>query len=391
MVTYVQKLLRYEQQPPQHNYAKRMLLCGIHLWNTYSNGLSDAQLKSELFYNTYIQSYWNGTKYRFYDSDTDFGGCTYDYTPENINEQLNTGYHFVHHASHGEIDSLPTETNKYSTYYVRQLENNNIPSVFATMACNTNYFDSPSREPCLSEAFIRHHDGAICYFGSSRSGWGYKNDSPTYITLGSSFSINGVFFRSLFRDNIPHFAEISALAKLSKISSSNYYGSCRWLQLSLNPIGDPELPIYTDNPIAFSDISVSRIGNEIIVNTNGIDSCTITVTSAEDYGDTYFNTLQNTSSGVFQNVPASYFVVITKHNYVPYIYSSPLYIQNEELLNERIINNVTTIAAGESVTPLKPQGKVIIQSGGRFEINNADNVVLDKGFEVKLGGEVEIR
>lgn len=388
--TYVQKLLRYEQQPPLQNYVKRMLLSGRHIWKTYPNGLSDAQLKSELFYSTYIQQYWNGTKYRFYDSDTDFGGSTYDLTPENINEQLNTGYHFVHYASHGEIDSLPTEANKYSPYYVRQLENNKFPSVFVTMACHTNYFDSPSRDPCLSEAFIRHPSGAICYFGCSRYGFGDINNSPTHISLGLSFRINGVFFQSLFKDKITHFAETAAYAKLSVLSSSYSEGAYRWLQFALNPVGDPELPIYTDNPIKFSNITIARTGNEISVNTNNIDSCTITVTSADDYGDTYFSVLRNASTGLFTNVPASYFVVITKHNYVPYIYSSPMYIQNEVILNERIINNVASVVAGESVTPLKPQGNVIIQSGGKLEIYNADSVILDKGFEVKLGGELNI-
>lgn len=50
----------------------------------------------------------------------------------------------------------------------------------------------------------------------------------------------------------------------------------------------------------------------------------------------------------------------------------------------------THAVAGESVTPLKPQGNVIIQSGGKLEIYNADSVILDKGFEVKLGGELNI-
>ena len=258
------------------------------------------------------------------------------------------------------------------------------------MACHTNYFDSHSREPCLSEAFIRHPNGAICYFGSSRSGWGSPNANPSYITLGPSVSINGVFFRSLFRDKIVHFAEIAANAKLSAISLSGYHGSNRWLQFSLNPIGDPELPIYTDNPVSFTGVTVTKTGNNLNVSTNGVDSCTIAVTSASDYGETYYNVLDNVSSGIFQDAPASYFVVVTKHNYVPYVYSSPLYIQNEIFTTDQTISNVDNVVVGESVTPLKPQGKVIIQSGGKLEIENAD-VVLDKGFEVNLGGELEIR
>lgn len=389
-MTYIQKLFRYEQAPPIQNYAKRMLLCGTRIWNLYPNGQSDAQLKSELFYNTYIQPYWSGSKYKFYDSDTDFGGSSYDLTPENINAQMGTGYHFVHYAAHGKTDSLCTETNMYVPNHEMQMRNDDALSVFVTMACCTNKFDS-STDPCLSEAFIRHTGGAICYFGSSRDGWGIPNPDINNITLGASFKYNSIFFRSIFNENVVNFAEIAAEAKVAYISSSIVNNSYRWLQYSLNPMGDPELPIYTENPMLFTGITITKNGNNIIVNTNGIDNCTITITSFDDYGDTYFNTQRDVSSAVFTNVPTSYFIVITKHNYVPYIYSSPLYIQREIFADEKIITSASKVFAGKDVTSLKPQGEVIVQPGGKLKIYNAEKVILNSGFKVESGGELIIR
>lgn len=386
---YVKKLLSYEQKPPIRNYVKRLLLCGRHLWTTFPNGKSDAELKSELFYNTFIQPNWNGTKYRFYDSDTDFGGSSYNLTPNNINAQLNAGYHFMHYESHGSYDLWATETGDYTPYYVQQLENDTSLSVIVTGACLTNKFDDAS-DPCLSEAFIRHNGGAICYFGSSRYGWGYKNYNINAITIGPSLKYNGGFFNSLFGDSITHFAETAAYAKMALISSSNYNGAFRWLQFSLNPIGDPELPIYTEDPIHFSGVSVTKTGNNVIVNTNGTAHCSITIISANDYGETYFNTHQNVSSAVFQDVPEPFFVTITKQNYVPYVYSSVLYLQNETYIDEQIITNVGKVIAGETVTDTKPQGKVVVQQGGKLEIQYKQNVLLDRGFEVKLGGQLDI-
>lgn len=387
---YIQKLLKYEQNPPSQNYAKKFLMCGKHLWNTYANGISDGQLKSELFYTTYIQPYWNGIKYRFYDSDTDFGGNYYDLTPENIIAQFNTGYQFVHYAAHGQFNYWTTETNNLTPSYVTQLDNSNYYPVIVTMSCLTNKFDS-SVDPCLSEAFIRDSKGAICYLGSSRYGWGYINSDSSHIYLGPSFNYNGIFLRSIFRDKALHFAESTTYAKLAYVSSSYNYGAYRWLQFSLNPIGDPEIPIYTENPLRFMNVTLTKTNSDIFVNTNGVDSCTITITSADDYGETYFNTIHDVSSAIFEDIPSSYYIAITKRNFTPYIYSSPLYIQNEILNEECIITNTNNIAVGESVTPIKPTGKVIIPSTGKLEILNADNVSIESGFEVELGGALEIR
>lgn len=394
---YIQKLLRYEQTPPVVDYAKRMLLCGTYLWNYYSNGQSDAHMKSELFYNTHIQPYWDGTKYKFYDTGTDFGGNTYDLIPTNINAQLNTGYHFVHYASHGGPTFWETEiddsTYDYTTTYAVQLTNRNAPSVIATMACNTNRFDG-EEDPCLSEALLRYSSGAISYFGSSRYGWGNANPNMQYISLGPSFQYDGLFFRTLFRDSIFHFAETTFIAKYLLKSQSLRNNAFRWLQFSINPMGDPELPLYTNNPTPFSNVSITKNGNTVYVNTNGVDNCTITLTSANDYGETYFNRQLNVSSSIFYDVPTAFYAVITKHNYIPYIYSCTLptvYLQNEEYSSGISIDNANVVLAGEAVTPVKPQGNVIIHSGGELKITNASNVELHSGFEVKLGGKLEIQ
>ena len=139
------------------------------------------------------------------------------------------------------------------------------------------------------------------------------------------------------------------------------------------------------------NVTLTKTNSDIFVNTNGVDSCTITITSADDYGETYFNTIHDASSAIFEDIPSSYYIVITKRNFTPYIYSSPLYIQNEILNEECIITNTNNIAIGESVTPVKPTGKVIIPSTGKLEILNADNVSIESGFEVELGGTLEIR
>lgn len=382
---YIQKLLIYEQSPSQ-SYVQKFLLSGTKLWNYKPSGKSDAEEKSEKFYNENIAPYWGGCLYRFFDTDSDFGGPDYDLTEELLNSQLNNGYHFIHYASHGAQTSLSAEIGDYTVDGVRELHNVTTPFLFTTMACETNHFDNGNSE-CLSEAFIRHSQGgAIGYLGSSRSGWGYRN-SDRYTTLGSSFKYNASFFRNLFENNIFHFAEIVSVAKNAYIAEASDNSAMRWLQYSLNPLGDAEMPIYTVNPIPFENISIVRRNDTVIVSTDSI-MANIAVTSG--FGEEYFSVLEDVSQGIFTGVPSEYDVVVTKHNYIPYIYQNPVYVQNQIIQGIQNIQ-AESIVVGSHVCSTLPQGDVYVPSGGNLKLQYSNRVVLDAGTHIELGGELLIK
>jgi hypothetical protein len=322
ITAFVNKLLKYEKQPSTLNYVKKMLFIGTQLWNTW-NGQSDAHQWSEKIYNDYIADVWNGTKYRFYDTGTDFtGDASYDLNSSNLQTQINNGYHFLHVATHGSntIWSMETGSN-YNSTNASALQNGNA-SIIVTMACYTNAFDQSS-DPCLSEAFIRNSTGAcIAYWGSSRYGWGVAAEVST---LFSSFLYDAYFYDQLFK-GLPasdsyKFAAITTTAKQRLVNSSNSYSSYRWLQYTLNAIGDPEMPIFTDNPLSFSNITISQNGTTVTVNSGGISGCTIALTSS-DAGTSYFEVAKDVSSYTFNNVNVPYCVSVTKHNYIPFVSSS---------------------------------------------------------------------
>lgn len=384
VLNYTQKLLKYEQNPSLE-YVNKFLLCAKMLWNNKPSGYSDAHEKSEKFYNSYIAPYWNGTKYRFYDTDTDFGGPSYDLVEDNINYQINSGYHFIHYDSHGSETSLSAENGSYSVSSVSELHNVTTPVLFTTAACETNHFDN-GNSTCLSEAFILHpQGGAIGYWGSSRYGWGYK-DTDRSTSLGPSFQYNGIFFRQLFGGHIYHFAELAAATKNHFIAQSSTNGAPRWLQYSINAMGDAEMPIYTETPASFENVSVIRSNDTIYVDTDGI-SATVAVTSG--FGEQYFSVLNDVSSCIFTNVPAEYSVVITKHNHVPYIYQDPLYIQDQTIANSRTYNS-KTIFVGQQVSPVLPFGEVQIVNHGNLNLQYSDQVILEAGTSVNLGGTLQI-
>jgi hypothetical protein len=176
---------------------------------------------------------------------------------------------------------------------------------------------------------------------------------------------------------------------ISKVSfGSGYYE--KYLKLSHNIIGCPETEIWTATPLKFTSPSVSESGNNVIVNT-GVSNSTICVMSALDSGSSYYQVFENVSDTTFTNVPKPYLVTITKHNYIPYLKNPDnIYIQNESISNDRYIYG-KYFYAGENVIASKPIGQVIIKNGSNVVFDAVNDVNLESGFEVELGGSLEIK
>lgn len=382
---FVNKTLVYETNPQMFNYIKNVLLSGVALVSSSANiaGESDAHWKSEQMYSNYITPYWpNGVKTRFYDTGTDFsGGASYDLTATNLQSVLNNGYHFVHMATHGGQTSWTMESGFTYLSSNAQSQINSKQSIIVTIACLTNAFDTD--EPCLSEAFIRNPSGgSILYWGSSRYGW----------TI-TSWYFSQQFFQKLFSGepgkDAYKFGALTASSKSYYISSSlNYNYAERWLQFSLNAIGDPELSIYTEDPARFSNAYVFVSGAHVTVSTGGVAGCTIALTST-DNGQSYFKVAEDVSSYTFTDVPVGipYNITVSKHNYIPYQgYLASVNCTTINLANQTVSSNRTVT----SPCNIKVQD-VTVTNGAKLILDAVHDVNITSGFEVQLGSELEVK
>ncbi|MFP4580352.1 MAG: C25 family cysteine peptidase [Candidatus Sumerlaeia bacterium] len=247
---YVNKVLSYEKNQALSGFSRKMLLSGDKLWNE-----GDVEAKSERMWNDYIDPYWSGNRSMFYDTNTSFpGGADYAMSSDHINEQLGNGYNFFHMATHGGTTLWGTETGTYSSSHAALASNDGLFTNVLTIACWSNAFEK--NDSCLGEAFIRNPSGgAVSYIGSSRYGWGYASLS----SHGASFCYDRQFYKYLFTglpsDYPQNIGAVFSLMKEYYISSSSSYGAYRWLQFSINLLGDPEMPLYTDDP---QDMTVSH-------------------------------------------------------------------------------------------------------------------------------------
>lgn len=353
---YIYKLLRYENCDNSDTWSESILTCGTKLWTTIVNQ-SDAEAKGDKLYADFFKynlSSWKGNRIKFYDTCKNFtSDLTYKLTPQNLNEQISKGHMFLSFSTHGRETLWCTEEEEYSNDsikgHVAKLKNPQ-PIHITTCACLTNAFDY---EPCLSESFIRDaNNGVVSYLGSSRYGWENKDGVISQnVTIGPSLSYEGQFYYRLFdstEEYQRHYGQLVSAAK-SRFSCQED-GSLRWLQYSINPMGDPEMPVYTTIPKKIN-LNLSIKDGNAMINTD-TDNCKITLCSMKDGWPTIKKVISNTSTASF---PADecYTICITKNNYKPMVISFNIILGKMvvSMLNTKFdVITSTQISSTEEIT-----------------------------------------
>ena len=385
---FINRIIDYEARPNIENWSNNILMCGNKLYTDYmfnDSIMSDSHFKGETFYTNCIAPYWNGNKVSFYDTGTDIPGVVnYNFIPENIQKELSKGYTFVNMSTHGNPTAWDTEGAFYSNGYADTLNNSN-HTIIITTACLTNAFDSIPE--CLSESFIRNpNSNVILYFGCSRYGW-----SNRYMyNYGTSERVNMELYRIMFNGNEKNYGEIVRQTKANILPyCSNYETPYRWLLFGLNPIGDPEMPIFINTPQKFTNVTVSYTNGTLTIN-SGVDDCKICVASAYDMGDSFYE-IKTGMNASFSNLTDEYSICITKTGYVPYLAKcgNTVYMQNESIYSDYRVFSGQTIA-GSNVTTNKSNGPVEINKGNTT-IKSTNGVTIYDSFEVKKGAILEIQ
>lgn len=320
VINYTTKLLRYERDVPKPRAYNRILMAG---YNVQDSILYSAKYYGDSIYNRFISPYWSGPAYSLYPYDNVIDLPNEDDPDEwlfygnDLASQMNLGYNIIHVVSHGDYYSFTNLL--HPSDYVNMYGEH--PCIIVTNACHSNNF---VREECLSEALVRMGDGGIVsYFGSSREGWGGENGEIDF-----SFMYNGLFFQNLFTGqpyDAPYsFGAVSAKAKLDMADECGSFGINRSLQLSINPIGDPEMEIFTSIPQSFVTISGNMITSPSIIYNrytgflkvvSTTDNCKIVVVD----GDGEIHVQEDVQTAEFSGLSGLCKITILKHNYKPYM------------------------------------------------------------------------
>lgn len=384
---FVRKLLNYEKSP---HWSNNILMCGNILGGKYSSEQSDAEAQGDNLYINYIKPYWNGTRVKFYDTYTDFSeGADYDLSAQYLKHQLSMGYSFVDMITHGSQTTWRMEKGESYNSIYGSSQNNAYTTIITTTACLTNAFDSSNeggnQDPCLSESLIRYFpSGVVAYLGSSRYGWGYSGGTNR---LGPSLQYEALFYKNLFSSEIEekNYGVIVAATKAAMISGSSSDGSLRWLQFALNPIGDPEMPIYISEPQQFQNVEFIDSKEMMTINT-GIPGCRICIMDTDSNGLSFYKVYENAQIVSFADFPVKCSICITKQGFVPALYN--MYLVQNETLSDLNLCDYDIVKIGTDITSQKEKGNVVFKSGKT--VINASTVIMDSGTIVEDGAELII-
>lgn len=386
VTAFVDKLLRYEQGLHWNN---NILMCG----NCLSKNLStpkpnDAEITGDELYSKYIKPYWDGKRVRFYDTATDFPeGADYNLNKDNLKYQMSLGYSFMDMMTHG-LQTRWFVENGWSYYIDEGMSQNNCGStIITTTACSTNAFDTSdeggSLDPCLSESLIRNpSSGIVAYLGCSRENW----FNPLSCNLGADFKYESSFYEKLFSNNsgFKNYGRIVAMAKEKQIGDSSKNGTERWVQFGLNPIGDPEMPIYISAPKHFDRIESMYSSGPVTIDVNHYEY-NMCAMSADDDGASYYKVDYCGHEIPLTDLPVNSIISITSQGYIPDIYRVCL-IQGETISDNKVYDcDIVKIA--DMLTSQKFFGPVVIKSG--TTTINASDVIIDS-ITVEQGAELVI-
>ncbi len=309
---FINKLLKYEKNPPVSNYPTEALLTAFDLDDTTSAEL----LKDSI--ETFFPGYF--TIHKVYDSH---GGNHED----SVKYYLNMGNNLVNHMDHSGKTGMGTGYHHHGwilgSSEVDNLNNDDELSIITTGGCEPAAFDY---DDCIGEHFVIYNDlqAAVAFIGNSRHGWYYGGDPYSL-----SSEIDLWFYHGLFTQGTDDLGKALIYAKHQFATPNDWDKACEW---NVNLLGDPAMPIWTDIP------AVLLVSHDTIV-PDGTTDFTVTVT--EDDGITpvenalvccyvpsqtppmhvtdYTDASGTAVLGVSPTTPDdTMYVTVTEYNYLPY-------------------------------------------------------------------------
>jgi len=312
---FVNKVLTYEKNPDT-DYLKKILLPAVLLFPTvpyYGDSVNNAIAD-------YTPPGWQDSK--LYES---YGNLT----QSAMVDSMNAGFGFCHHADHGD------EYGMYTAYGITVYDytdadaatNGNKLTVLNAISCFIGAIDEANITAgydCFVEHLInRVGGGCVAAMGNSRYGWGTGTSE-----MGPSEVIDTCFYRRLFVLNQYHLGEVHSLAKNDLIPYVTSRSTERWCIYEYNLFGDPEMPLWTDNPVTMTveHPATIPVGTSILTitvkNSDGVtplgNALVCVMNGSDVYERGYTDASGNISLTVTTNQVGYINLTVTSQNHLPY-------------------------------------------------------------------------
>ncbi len=341
ITNFIAKVLTYEKNPPATNYGKTAFFCGFDLDASTPSELSKDTIKT-----AYLPADW--TYRKVYDSDAGTHKSA-------VIAALNQGNNLVNHSDHASTNYMGTGYTNHgqglANADMSNLTNGQRQSILYSIGCYPCDYASTT---CIAEAFVQNaptHGGGLAFVGNSRYGWynpGSNND-----TLSARF--DRYFFAFAFGTAPATLGACFSGHKNMGYQSGDVY---QWIFTELTLLGDPALPILTDDPHSLAVTHASSLPVNVHtdfavqVQSGGSPVAGATVCLLKS-GDVYAVGQTNAAGvatlGVTPTSTGSVYVTVTKRNYLPYEAAATVYVGG-------LVTLTVNIAGGGQVTADPPGG-----------------------------------
>jgi hypothetical protein len=305
---FINKVLNYEKNPSLTNFAKRAGFFGFDLdSSTYGE-----QLKISIR-NTYVPSSWSMTT--VYDSHSGNHKDT-------VIASINNGQNIMNHADHCNTNYMGVGSVNHgwalSNSDMNALTNSNKQGIMYSLGCWPADF---AASVCIAESFVRNSNGGgVAFVGNSRFGW---YNSGTYDSLSMKYDRH--FFKALFPDGNDKLGPVFSSHKTSGYQW-DLWGHYKYIFTELTLLGDPEMPIWKENPSSFSvshpnQIPLTPSSFTVIVTSGGspVNQAYVCVwKGSEVYQTGFTNSAGQKTFSISPNSQGEMYVTVTKQNYIPY-------------------------------------------------------------------------
>lgn len=313
----VNRIIKYETHPPllNINYPLDITLVGMDLtipqdppYYTWTQG----ELLKDTIAIKHIPPRFIVNK--IYDSNS--GNHRDDFL-----EALNFGHNLINHCDHCNRSVMGVGSRNHDWHItsndVLYLTNYHSYSVIYSLGCYANMMDF---NDAISEYFVFGTDsaGAVAFTGNTRSGWFYVGEP-----LSLSGELDLYWWVGLFDYNKYRLGEALAFAKSAATTDVTHPYS-EW---TLNLLGEPEMPIWTDRPIGFvvthpTELAALPSDFEVHVEKPGgiaVGQAFVCLwKGSEVYERGYTDTNGDVNFNISPTTTGPIYVTVTKQNHVPY-------------------------------------------------------------------------
>jgi hypothetical protein len=164
----------------------------------------------------------------------------YNLSQDAVVTALNEGRGMVNVNCHGEVTGISLGDESLPVSSVMNLTCGSAYGLLYATSCMVGAYEQNS----IGEAWVRSPAGGGFFIGNSRYGWGV----PGAPGQGPSDHYDQSFFETVFIMGLNSLGKAHAYAKHEYVAESRYDDYYRYVMYGLNLFGDPETPLWTDQP-----------------------------------------------------------------------------------------------------------------------------------------------